>query len=390
MKILIAEDDTVSRRLLAKTLQNWDHEVLAASDGAEARKLFLENPDLQFVISDWMMPELTGPELVKEIRGQMRDFYVYVILLTAKSEMDDLVRGMEAGADDFLTKPFDSRELRLRIAAAQRILDLEATLSRQNAHMRRDLNAAGAVQKSLLPEAPPAVEGFGFAWEFVPSEFVAGDILNIHRLDESKIGLYVLDVSGHGVPSAMLSVTLSRILEPIPGRDAIVKRWLPTPPHYEVISPGEVLSQLNQRFPMESQNNLYHTAIYGVLDTKARTFTLARSGHPEPILIRDGSAEVLKVEGGLPAGMFPDAEYPETVVQLQQGDRIHLYSDGLIEANLRGTEGMIGVNGLAEVLLSCRDLPLDESLRTSMKKLRDAVDEQGFDDDLTLLAVEVV
>jgi signal transduction histidine kinase len=124
MKILIADDDSVSRRLLQSYLQKWGYEVTAAQDGGEAWRLF-DGGAFPMVITDWMMPELDGPGLIRRIRSSQRPGYVYAILLTAKSQKEDLVEGMEAGADDFLTKPFDRDELRVRLRAGERIIRLE-------------------------------------------------------------------------------------------------------------------------------------------------------------------------------------------------------------------------------------------------------------------------
>jgi signal transduction histidine kinase len=135
MRVLIAEDDPISRLLLQGHLQKWGHEVTAATDGAEAWGLFQEG-DYPLVVSDWMMPEMDGPELVRRIRACPRPGYVYVILLTARAQKADVVQGMEAGADDFVTKPFDREELRVRVRAGERIVQLEHSLAEQNKALR--------------------------------------------------------------------------------------------------------------------------------------------------------------------------------------------------------------------------------------------------------------
>jgi signal transduction histidine kinase len=135
MRVLIADDDPVSRRLLQTHLQRWGHEVTAAADGAEAWRLF-EAGQFPLVVSDWMMPEVDGPELVRRVRACPRPGYVYVLLLTARSGKEDVVAGMEAGADDFLTKPFDADELRVRVRAGERVVRLEQTLGEQNRALR--------------------------------------------------------------------------------------------------------------------------------------------------------------------------------------------------------------------------------------------------------------
>jgi DNA-binding response OmpR family regulator len=144
MKVLIADDDLVSRRLLQSYLQKWGYEVVAAADGNEAWRLF-EADQFPLVITDWMMPGMDGPGLIGRIRASARARYVYTILLTARSEKEDVVAGMEAGADDFLSKPFDRDELRVRVRAGQRIIDLEQQLRETEAalaELRRSIATA--------------------------------------------------------------------------------------------------------------------------------------------------------------------------------------------------------------------------------------------------------
>jgi signal transduction histidine kinase len=135
MKVLIADDDPISRRLLQSHLEKWGHEVAAAADGREAWALF-EAATYPIVITDWMMPEIDGLELIRRIRGAERPGYVYLILLTARNRKEDMVQGMEAGADDHVGKPFDREELRVRVHQGERIIRLEHTLAEQNQALR--------------------------------------------------------------------------------------------------------------------------------------------------------------------------------------------------------------------------------------------------------------
>ena len=130
MKVLVADDDSVSRRLLQNYLQKWGYEVSIATNGAEAWRMF-EQDDFQMVISDWMMPELDGLDLIRRIRQHRLDHYIYTILLTSRSQKDDFVAGMDAGADDFVSKPFDHDELHVRLRAGERIVNLELALKKK-------------------------------------------------------------------------------------------------------------------------------------------------------------------------------------------------------------------------------------------------------------------
>jgi diguanylate cyclase (GGDEF)-like protein len=125
---LIAEDDPVSRRLLEVTLHKWGYEVIACPDGTTAWQI-LQCPDTpSLAILDWMMPGMDGLQVCREVRQQAAEPYIYVLLLTAKSQKTDIIAGLEAGADDYLTKPFDANELRMRLRAGRRILDLQSEL----------------------------------------------------------------------------------------------------------------------------------------------------------------------------------------------------------------------------------------------------------------------
>jgi two-component system NtrC family sensor kinase len=135
MRVLIAEDDPISRRLLQSHAEKWGHEVVTAENGAVAWRLFTAG-DFPLVITDWMMPEMDGLELIRNIRASSRNHYVYVILLTALTQKSDIVRGLEAGADDYVTKPFDRDELRVRVRAGERIIRLEEDLAEQNRVLR--------------------------------------------------------------------------------------------------------------------------------------------------------------------------------------------------------------------------------------------------------------
>jgi diguanylate cyclase (GGDEF)-like protein len=133
--ILVAEDNPVSRKLLEKTLEKAGYEVSSARDGQEALGLFDER-FFPIVLSDWMMPKMSGPELCRAIRGKSGNGYVFMILLTAKDSKEDIVEGLEAGADDYLTKPFHRAELMARLKTATRVLELERSLKKANEEIK--------------------------------------------------------------------------------------------------------------------------------------------------------------------------------------------------------------------------------------------------------------
>jgi CheY-like chemotaxis protein len=200
MRVLIADDDPVSRRLLEKTLQLWGYEVIVAKDGSEAWKLF-EERDYPIVISDWVMPGIDGLELVRRIRASARPGYVFVILLAAASHRREVVEGIVAGADDFVSKPFDRDELRARVRAGERIIRLEQALLEQNrilternAEMEQNLRMAVEVQQALLPLGYPSFpagvtmerSALRFWHRYRPNGAVGGDFYDVLALSDTR------------------------------------------------------------------------------------------------------------------------------------------------------------------------------------------------------------
>jgi sigma-B regulation protein RsbU (phosphoserine phosphatase) len=394
MKILIAEDDPILLQFLARMVQSWGHAVLCAADGLEAWHCFERHADVDLVISDWMMPGLDGPELVRRIRNCRRPGYVYLMLLTAKARSADIVQGMEAGADDFLVKPFDQEELRVRLRAGERVVALEHKLARRNAEleaanarMRGDLQAAARVQRSLLPAALPELRAGRFAWAFRPCEELAGDSIGIMPLDERHTALHVLDVSGHGVAAALLSVSVRHVMSPVSSASSLLRQPAAGSSAWHLVPPAEVAAELNRRFPVDADTGRYFTLLYGILDMELRQFRYVSAGHPGPIHVPAGGPPAVLKAAGLPIGLDEKAVFREQVVQLERGDRLYLYSDGVWEA-ASAAQGPFGPQEFLLALERIRELPLQEGLDRLLAELEQWCGTAQVKDDASLLAFE--
>jgi len=408
MNILIAEDETTTRLRLQSYVKQWGYEVAAAKDGAEALEIF-RNGDFPIVVSDWEMPNMDGLELVRRIRETPGGGYIYIILLTARSEKEDLVLGMEVGADDFLSKPFDRNELRVRLRAGERIIDLEQNLARQNkeleksnldlaeantrlgeanAGMKNDLEAAAEIQKAFLPAELPSASGARFAWRYEPCDELAGDTLNIIQLDEKHVGLMVLDVSGHGVPAALLSVTLSRTLSPSLDGTSVLKKPAPAPEGYRIVPPSEVAAELNRRFAWQESTDQYFTLLYGILGIETGELRFVCAGHPSPIHVPREAEPTYVKASGFPIGVLEDADFEEQFMQLEPGDRLYLYSDGIPEADNASHE-LFGEDRLVAALRDSRDEDLEGSVCSLLQRLGEWRGRVPMSDDISLIAVEI-
>ncbi|MCZ7838604.1 SpoIIE family protein phosphatase [Leclercia adecarboxylata] len=391
--VLIVEDSRLYRRLLSGMLAQWGYKVSEAENGLAALQI-LESQPVSLVISDWEMPEMDGLTLCREIRSRQIGHYIYVILLTARENPDDLTLGFDAGADDFLSKPVEQSELRARLHAGARILSLEATLAARNARLsealrqiEQDLEVAARIQQSVLPAHQQRYRDYFSDWLFLPSAWVSGDIFNVFPLD-NHLGFYCVDVSGHGVGAAMMSLAVARQF--LHGR--AVERFLFTDDD-EVASPAEVVRILNGRFCSDEVEIVsYFTMIYGVIDLDTGEGKLCQAGHPTPFIVSpDGEVRAVG-SGGAPVGLMPDLSWTDVDFTLAAGERLCLFSDGITECeNLAGEQ--FGPQRLQEALRHGAALGLNDLLAQFARHLihwrsGENQEQPTMADDVSLLVIE--
>jgi sigma-B regulation protein RsbU (phosphoserine phosphatase) len=386
-KILIADDHELSRFKLKTDLEKWGHEVTTAEDGEQAWELFQKH-GFAIVITDWMMPKLDGLELVKMIRAADMSDYVYIIMLTAKAEKHDIVAGMGAGADDFLVKPFHRDELQVRLRAGIRITKLNRQLNETNRRLERGLEAAAQIQQSFLPTARPQFNGYDFAWGHNACGKLGGDMFNVVSLGDNSVGMYVLDVTGEGVPAALLATTLSRVLAPASDHTSILVERNPDGSVSRIREPAEVAREVNRRFGTQ-EGRQYFTLAYGVMHLDSRRFEFTSAGHPPLLCLQDGRAPTMLDVEGFPIGMAPESEpFQQRAVALQPGDRILVYSDGIPDA-LRADGEVFGAARLLEAAQRFSSEPLDGLIQRLMSELRDWRGNTAANEDVSMLGFKV-
>ena len=254
--------------------------------------------------------------------------------------------------------------------------------------IEKDLDLAARVQQSLLPTHVPAIEGFGAAWRFIPCASLAGDSLNVLPLDEHRVGLYVLDVSGHGAAAALLSATLSRLMSPVPGQSCLFEPASDAPGGFALASPAAVLRLLNERQPRNTSFTQYFTLVYGILDVASRELVYGAAGQSGPLLVPRFGEPALQESTGHPIGLLPDPVFAERRLRLDPGDRLFFFSDGIAET-FGPDEEEFGTGRLALALAGSRSQDLERSLDTLLGGLRTWNGGAPFSDDVSVLGVEL-
>ena len=260
--------------------------------------------------------------------------------------------------------------------------EAEQGLRRAKEALEHDLQLAARVQQALLPPAELQLGGLRIARAFHPCTDLAGDAVGVVAFPHGPVGLYLLDVSGHGVGAALLSFTLNHMLSPSIEGALLIEATADGP---SVVSPSRVAERLNRQFPMD-RTRQYFTFVYGVFDPARGRLQYVMAGHPAPIFLpRTGTPAPLH-GAGLPIGMIEQATYVDETVNLLPGDRLYLYTDGVIEA-LDASEQEFGYETLMNEIDRQRDRPLRDGLELIADLVRDWSGGQ-LRDDVSLLAVE--
>ncbi len=360
LRVLVVDDSRLQRRILTTALRKWGFAVNEADSGEHALTICArEPPDL--VLSDWVMDGMSGVEFCRAFRQQAGSAYGYFILLTSRSEKGDVTAGLDAGADDFLTKPVDMAELRARLVAGARIVAMQRELAEKNraitrtleglqavhARIDQDLLQARKIQESLVPETSRRFGASRFDLLMEPCGHIGGDLVGLFSPGLNRVGFYCIDVSGHGITSALMTARLAGYLsaDHFDQNVAMEQRQFA---FYGLKPPAEVARVLNARLMASDGIDEYFTMIYGTVDLYRGEVKLVQCGHPHPMVMRrDGRIEFLG-RGGMPLGLLDNPLCDEISVRLEPGDRLLIYSDGITECRVSGG-AMLGEAGLADM-----------------------------------------
>lgn len=394
-RVLVVDDSRAQRKILCLLLQRWGYQVTEAASGEEALRL-CQTQTFDIILSDWVMPGLSGLDFCKSFRALPRDGYGYFILLTSKSEKTEIADGLDGGADDFLIKPVSPDELHARLRAGERLLGMQRELIDKNRligatldelqklydSLDRDLIEARKLQQTLVRERH---RDFGRGTASIllrPSGHVGGDLAGFFDISvRRRIALYSVDVSGHGVASAMMTARLAGMLSSAApdqnialagGVDGNRGAW----------PPEMVAWRFNRMMLDDMQVDQYFTMAYAEIDLHTGKVMLVQAGHPHPLLIRANGGVELLGNGGMPIGLLPNVGFERIEAQLLPGDRLFLVSDGVTECpDPQGVE--LGVEGLTQFLLDHATLDAPGLLDALVWSLNAYAGDADFPDDVS-------
>jgi len=396
--VLVVDDSRAQRHLIATSIHGWGFNVIQAASGEEALNLCRMHA-VDLVLSDWMMPGMNGIDFCRALRGLGTDRYTYFILLTSKSDKAAVAEGLEVGADDFLSKPVDSGELRARISAGERVLAMERELRAKNQlltdaleqlrtlydSLDRDLTEARALQMSLLRERQRRFERGLASMLLRPSGHIGGDMVGCFAINADLVGLYSFDVSGHGVASALMTARVAGLLSGASAEHNIAIEPGPNGPVGR--DPAAIAAEMNALVLSEIETERYLTLAYAEIDQRTGLVRMVQAGHPHPVVQHSDGRLTFLGEGGLPVGLIEGAAYSGFETRLKAGDRLILLSDGITECpDRRGEE--LGNEGLSEILTDlaeCRGADLADGL---LERLSLWSGMEDFPDDISIAVFE--
>jgi sigma-B regulation protein RsbU (phosphoserine phosphatase) len=373
-RLLIVDDNPENCAVLKRRLERDGHSCGVVYDGIAALEL-LATESFDLVLLDIMMPGMDGREVLRRIKADQTLKHLPVIMISALDQIESVVECIERGAEDYLPKPFNPVLLRARIGSSlerKTLRDTEqaafAALQASQAKLAGELSEAAAYVQSVLP-APIADGPVRASWAFLPSSSLGGDAFGYGPMAGGLFGICLLDVCGHGVGAALLSISVLNVIrsESLPG--------------VEASDPGAVLAGLNTAFPMERHGEMFFTAWCGIYHSETRLMRFSAGGHPPAVLVRaDGTTELLAARGPV-IGAMPGMKFVPGEMVIPPGSRLFVFSDGAYEI-LRRDDTMMGHDDLRQLLARA---PREGATDWVMEQLRGLNSQPTFDDDVSLV-----
>jgi sigma-B regulation protein RsbU (phosphoserine phosphatase) len=372
--ILIVDDTPINIGVISGALKDtYKTKVATSGEKALAIANGSDKPDL--ILLDVMMPEMDGYEVCRRLKADPETREIPVIFLTGQTGTEDETMGFEVGAVDYIHKPFSEPVVKARVRTHMMLREAHALIAKQLIAMNIEMEMGRQIQLSILPKSMPKLPGIEIVARYMPMTAVAGDFYDFIIVDEKRLGILVADVSGHGLPSALIASMLQVALTAQAGNAS---------------DPARVLSGLNQALCGKFEHN-FVTAVYVYVDMEKKMLTYAGAGHPPMLFWTKSAASAREVlENGLFLGMFPEATYESLQVPIAAGDRGILYTDGIPETK-NPLEVEFGTGRIKQFMEKNHQLTADQFADGLIDDLSGWAEQprgQGQQDDITVLTID--
>jgi len=367
-RILVVDDQEYNRDVLARPLQKEGHEVAVAENGIQALEL-LQQRNFDLVLLDVMMPEMDGYAVLQRMKANSVFRDIPVIVISALDELESIVRCIELGAEDYLTKPFNPVFLNARTRACLEKKQLRDQELKSQKKISTQLQDACDYVRSLLPA--PFQHDIRVDWRYIPSSELGGDSFGYHWLDQDRFAVYLMDVCGHGVGPALLSISIMTLLR---------SQTFNT----DLADPSGVLDLLNKTFPRENHGNKHFSIWYGVYDKKKRKLIYSSGGHPPAVLISKEGAQRLTTSGMI-MGMFPDVTYRNSIRDIEPGMKLYVFSDGVYEIEKPDGE-IMELDEFIEIL-TATDPSAESNVERIYREVQQINGKDALMDDVSVIEV---
>jgi phosphoserine phosphatase RsbU/P len=375
-KTVLLVDDSPANIQVVNSILKDIYKIRIATNGAKALQLANAMPPPDLILLDVMMPEIDGYEVCSRLKKDSQTRDIPVIFLTGQTEIEDETRGFEVGAVDYIHKPFSPAVVMARVQTHLLLRGIREQLAHQLQTIKKELETARQIQLSILPAEIPKIEGLDIAARYIPMTSVAGDFYDFIIVDEKHLGILIADVSGHGMPAALIASMLKIA-------------FAAQVPH--AADPAEVLSGLNQALCGKFQHH-YVTAAYLFVDMAKGVLTYAGAGHPPMLLWDASSSDVRDVEeNGLFLGIFPSATYSSLELPLSAGNWCLLYTDGIPETT-NHSDIEFGTERFRKFLATEQNTSANQFADCLLEELsRWAARDPGedLDDDITMVTIHL-
>ena len=366
--ILIVEENPASLEIMQVRLEESDYRVITATDGEEGlAKAQSSLTDL--ILLDVMMPKMDGLEVCRRLKNNDSLPFMPIIMVTAKTDTKDVIAGLEAGGDEYLTKPVDHGSLVARVKSMLRIKELHDTVIAQSSQLENQLKTASKIQTLFWPELPTPEGGIRTWAVSQPASYVGGDFYDAIILPDKSVLAYVADVSGKGVPAALIMAAVSTKIR----AEASLQQNL-----------NLILRAVNgSMYELASTEGYFATMLLLKYWPRMKRIEMIRAGHINPVLVSPTGVREISGLKGVSLGVMEEVDYELAELALEPGESLLLFSDGVTEAENERVE-QFGYQRLIDHLSTSKSFPHGEGLLESIREWRG---QAVVNDDLTIFEI---